>query len=108
VARAAAARAATTRTAAVRAPEATRVIRPKRKATARAATWSLVRLLLVQVAPRDNSRRSCSYLAAHTAAPLVHVAPMDAAVRSTTARPDRSEGKLLVVQLSGRSCGCCS
>jgi hypothetical protein len=67
-----------------------------------------VRLLLVQVAPKDNSCSSSylaahttaplvRYLAAHTAAPLVHVAPMDAATRSTTARPDRSEGKLLGV-----------
>jgi hypothetical protein len=38
-----------------------------------------------------------SYLVAHAAAPLVHVAPMDADARSTTARPDRSEGKLLGV-----------
>jgi hypothetical protein len=54
----AAARAAANRTAAVRAPDATRAVRSKRKVTARADTWSLVRLLLVQLAPTENGRSS--------------------------------------------------
>jgi hypothetical protein len=44
------------RTAAVRAPDAIRAVRSKRKVTARADTWSLVRLLSVQLAPKENGR----------------------------------------------------
>jgi hypothetical protein len=53
-----AARVAATRTAALRAPDDTRAVRSKRKVTARADTWSLIRLLLVQLAPKENGRSS--------------------------------------------------